>query len=55
MKNAALITLVLIYWALHHAAYTLGIVLLMALLVKFAWPTALEKEVDSAEEVTTSR
>jgi hypothetical protein len=39
----------------YHAAYTLGIVLLMALLVKFAWPHDLEKEVDSAEEVTTSR
>jgi hypothetical protein len=39
----------------YHALYTLGISLLMALLVKVAWPTELEKEVDSAEEVATSK
>jgi hypothetical protein len=39
----------------YHAVYTLGISLLMALLVKVAWPSELEKEVDSSEEVTTSK
>ena len=39
----------------YHAAYTLGIVVLMALLVKVAWPRELEKEVDSPEEVATSK
>lgn len=35
----------------YHALYTLGISVLMALLVKLAWPTELEQEVDSTEEV----
>ncbi|HUQ94413.1 MAG TPA: hypothetical protein VM120_22215 [Bryobacteraceae bacterium] len=73
MKNAALIVLTLLYWALHqdvwnwrraepftfgflpigltyHAIYTLGICLLMALLVKLAWPVELEREVEGSRE-----
>lgn len=34
----------------YHAAYTIGISFLMLLLVKTAWPTELEKEVDGSED-----
>jgi TRAP-type C4-dicarboxylate transport system permease small subunit len=79
MKNAALILLVLLYWALHqdfwnwraaeplafgflpigltyHALYTLGVSLLMAFLVKVAWPVRLEKDAEVApQEEPTKR
>jgi hypothetical protein len=34
----------------YHALYTLGIALLMLLLVKTAWPTELEKDVDRSDD-----
>lgn len=34
----------------YHAVYTLGIALLMYLLVKVAWPSELEKEVDRSDD-----
>jgi len=39
----------------YHAAYTLGIAVLMTVLVKLAWPADLEKEVDSTEEGSASK
>lgn len=72
MKNAALVVLILLYWALHqdlwnwrsidplafgflpvgltyHALYTLGISLLMAFLVKVAWPHQLERDAEGED------
>jgi hypothetical protein len=34
----------------YHAAYTIGIALLMFLLVKTAWPSDLEREVDRSDD-----
>ncbi|MCS7024474.1 MAG: DUF3311 domain-containing protein [Bryobacteraceae bacterium] len=73
MKRAAVVALVVIYWALHqdvwfwrtahpfafgflpvgltyHALYTVGASLLMFLLVKVAWPSDLEQEVDRSSD-----
>jgi hypothetical protein len=34
----------------YHALYTLGVSALMALLVRTAWPTELEREVESSAD-----
>lgn len=34
----------------YHAFYTLGIAVLMAVLVKLAWPHELEREVDGSSD-----